>query len=366
MAAQLGLNSLLYRNLVKENSGIAVPQEVVKQLKRAYAMQCLRNTHLRSALDEILTKLTQADIPVILLKGIFLSEVVYADPGLRPMADLDLLVRRGDLQSTTKILEELGFQPIRESEEEIEVRFQQHMPPYSRNGVVVEAHWSIANPESPHRVDLDGLWQRVRPIIGMDGLGLSPEDLVLHLSMHVAQHNFRLQLRGLCDLQEVIDFYSPSLDWTAVANRSLDWQAGRAVYLALTFSRDLLKVNIPEDVLKVIHPADFSEEVYNWAREQIFQTASAQSDNFFILMQKGSVIDRISAFFLSMLPSPLKLSRIHGLEAGSWRIYWYYLPHWVERIKRYSRSAVRILRGDPNLQAQAESQLGLLEWLNRA
>ena len=68
-----------------------LPAAVREHLKASYYATAARNTLLFRELSRILAALAEAEIPVILLKGVDLAQTLYPDPALRLMGDLDLL-----------------------------------------------------------------------------------------------------------------------------------------------------------------------------------------------------------------------------------------------------------------------------------
>lgn len=69
----------------------------------------LRNESIAAALDEILDAAATANLPMLPLKGAVLAFTIYGDAGLRPMRDVDVLVRPRDLPRAIALLESLGF-----------------------------------------------------------------------------------------------------------------------------------------------------------------------------------------------------------------------------------------------------------------
>ncbi len=60
---------------------------------------------------EIVTRLGEAGVPVLILKGFALAVLDYDDLGARPMEDLDLLVPPDRLTDAVRALEPLGYSP---------------------------------------------------------------------------------------------------------------------------------------------------------------------------------------------------------------------------------------------------------------
>ena len=59
----------------------------------------------------LLSALGENGIPVLILKGAALALQVYPQPGLRPMGDLDILVKDSNVSRAIDLLESLGYRP---------------------------------------------------------------------------------------------------------------------------------------------------------------------------------------------------------------------------------------------------------------
>jgi len=69
--------------------------------------------HPAQVLADILTCYQAAGIDVLVLKGAALAHLVYPQPVLRPMRDIDILVRAEDVYRAYARLPEIGFTPPR-------------------------------------------------------------------------------------------------------------------------------------------------------------------------------------------------------------------------------------------------------------
>ena len=79
----------------------AVERSIV-QTRRQGALVGLVSSHLTQAL-------TQAGIRSLILKGAFLAEAIYRDPGRRATSDIDLLVAPGDLPGAVEVVRRTGY-----------------------------------------------------------------------------------------------------------------------------------------------------------------------------------------------------------------------------------------------------------------
>lgn len=99
------LQPLLYKNLLRQG----VAPEMLIPLRDHYFSTLYRNkAHLRR-LRLLLAWFAREDIPTLVLKGAALIFQVYGDPGLRPMADLDILVPHPHAARASALLVEAGW-----------------------------------------------------------------------------------------------------------------------------------------------------------------------------------------------------------------------------------------------------------------
>jgi hypothetical protein len=102
-----GLGPLLYVHLLA--AGVPFPPTVKRELLGLYLRHRQSNRVRMRVLHDILTAYDAAGIQALVLKGGALSHLVYPEPGLRPMSDLDILVPKSELWQAQGVLIELGF-----------------------------------------------------------------------------------------------------------------------------------------------------------------------------------------------------------------------------------------------------------------
>jgi len=120
------------------------------KLHKAYLISARRNTRLYNDFSKIINALE--NIPVIVLKGAHLAQNVYANIALRPMIDLDILVKKTDLLKAGEKLLEMGYISGTSRVGDIEAicAKQQHLPPFTKpDAFPVDIHWTIVLPTSP-------------------------------------------------------------------------------------------------------------------------------------------------------------------------------------------------------------------------
>lgn len=165
------------------------------------------------------------------LKGAALVERVYDSVAHRPMADVDLLVLDDWPQAVT-LLEEAGF-----AEQERAEHARAFLDPAS--GTVVELHRAVVSCARLFPLDLDAVWQRSRPGLGLVTRIPSAEDVLVHLSLHATfQHGLVLCLVQFLDFRRLLEREPP--DPTRLARAAAGARAEAAVGLALEAARAMV------------------------------------------------------------------------------------------------------------------------------
>lgn len=137
-------------------------------------------------LADLLDAFAARGVPVMLLKGLALSEALAVDPATRIGRDIDLLVRRADRGAADEILVARGFVPF---ERDYFERWHFHVPYRHRSRAVgdsVELHWDVTDARSPVRFPVDGWWSEAREVRLRAGLILVPPELdeLAYVALH--------------------------------------------------------------------------------------------------------------------------------------------------------------------------------------
>jgi hypothetical protein len=233
-----------------------VPPAVMERLAGVYYRQAALNGQFYAELRKILVACARAGIPVLVLKGAAIAEGVYGNIALRPMKDLDLLVRKTALDAADRLFRELGYVPDESDGSAAWYRaHHHHLAPYAtRDGwAAVDLHHHIVLPTAPVCIPIEDLWRRARPasIASVPTLVFAPGDLLLHLCLDVScMDRFVGKLRALCDLAATIERHGAEVDWIALLKAARDYKAERFVYYPLWLARRLVGAEIPSEVLR--------------------------------------------------------------------------------------------------------------------
>ncbi len=218
-ACRLGLAGLVL-DAVQRND---LPIDAAQRRCLERSARCVRhaNLHLLDRLAAIAEAFNERGIEPILLKGAALNLTLYPHLALRPMSDLDLLIRPGEIDAAAATLEQLGYQ---------------RGPGLVRRDFFPRYHYEVefsSTELSPVRVDLhvrpfrpmrysqtvpeDFLWRRSR-VLDLSGALVRvalDEEQFIQLAVHSACHGHE-RLIWLYDICRLIESGEGRLDWERV------------------------------------------------------------------------------------------------------------------------------------------------------
>jgi hypothetical protein len=264
------LSPLVFTHLSQRGGA---PAAVVSALERTYLGNVARSLFIRTAVDDVVGRLTAAGVPALLLKGAALAETVYPDPAQREMLDIDVLVARDRLTVATAALGELGYRPA-PAGNSVAGSTQLEGPPHHDPALIgreqlvaVELHHHVAIEGEGSGFSTEGLWERSRTLASTGHLVPAPEDLLIHICFHFTRNrlggsadrrNTGGALGQICDIERVVS--GEDVDWPALVATSREYGLGARVFLAL-FAAHELGVAVPASTLGELEPAGFNHEL---------------------------------------------------------------------------------------------------------
>jgi hypothetical protein len=241
VASMQGVSSLLHTGL--RWKGPASWQRFLEEQRDHVAGRHLKIAQL---LDRIASRARREGIELVALKGAALHASGIYLAGERPMADVDLLARAADVEATTRLLEDCGFELTFTTWRNLlfEPRLDR-IPGASGlgenidNPIKIELHTSIRERLPMSEVDIT---QFIFPHAAQAGLNpyRSNASLMMHLLLHAAG-NMRahaLRLIQLHDVALVAARFGPR-DWnelmTARPNEQALWWAAPPIILTARY-----------------------------------------------------------------------------------------------------------------------------------
>ena len=255
------LGPLLSRHL--ETAGLAVPEAVVAELSGERRRTAASNMRLLAGARTLAAELARAGVEVMALKGVALLEGTYDDLSLRPMVDLDFLVREASIQAAEDLLVDLGYRSARPRlEGAAGPRAEKYAYPQltSADGLVhVDLHRHVL---ADADFDIGEFWAHARPSPAGGHLAPDREDLLLHLAAHFFKDRVRRSAGSLGQLADIAWMaHAAPVDWDVVVARARSYGLQGRVFLALMATNELLGPVVPPDALTALRPASYSPSV---------------------------------------------------------------------------------------------------------
>jgi hypothetical protein len=278
------------------------PANVQAALRREYLATAAKAAILGDAAAGLLSAFARVGIPLIALKGLALAETIYPNPALRPMEDLDFLIRSSDLPAAVRLLAETGYREAWHG-----------FPDFQRaDGLVdVDLHTELLHEgEVPTRLDAqaigaEALFAAAQPatIAGQPGLVLSAAHQLLHLCQHLCYHHGLSGLLRHADILALTTRHPDLLTSGCLGPLAVTRAGRRALYHALASCEHRLGWVLPAGVLDTLHPSDQS-----WLEKRL----EAQ--------RRTETIPSAARYYLLLRSLPNRRQRIRFLMelAGAW------------------------------------------------
>lgn len=212
----------------RQDSTSAILGVVPAGARHSLAALAVRHRHANrtrfAVLAEILDAFARRDINAIVLKGAALAHVLYPEPGLRAMRDLDVLVPVLRAHDAREALRELGF-AITENPPSRYSADHHHLPDCSivRDGlsVSVELHVDALSRDAPESLSFDTCTGALRPFTldGRTAQTFCHTDMLRHLCRHMIEPGNEIRLVHVTDILEYARRFRDEIDWPALRAR---------------------------------------------------------------------------------------------------------------------------------------------------
>ncbi len=183
--------------------------EFKTEISKTHFDECIYQVNLLKELEKVAEIFSENKIIIFLTKGFALRHY-YPSGCVRPMSDIDLLIRPEDRLRSVEVLRREGYRLAKEEDlkRQLDVHGELvwHNP---ENNMKVEVHWDLINAKSAKKAanfDSDIVFREVREleIEGVKVNTLSPQLELAHLMIHhVLHHNFK-RLLWLVDVLLVL------------------------------------------------------------------------------------------------------------------------------------------------------------------
>lgn len=195
---------------------------------------------------ELLGEFRAAGLDTLLLKGAALNATIYEE-GLRPMADIDLVVPRDQVDACLTLLDQLEWRPRFACHEVArQVIHATHLT--GKNGRDVDLHWDIFHARYLTDSQIESIWNASHTIEvgGEPTRVLCPIDQLVHICEHGVRYETTPPFRWLADTYRIVQKYGDELDWERGAQMAKEYGLLLQVRHTLEYLERHLQLDLPQ------------------------------------------------------------------------------------------------------------------------
>lgn len=228
-----------------------LPPAVQRQIRSVAVLIASNHRMLIWEMDRIKRALIGIDAPVVLLKGAAYVLGEYRLAEGRVCSDIDILVRREDLETVERALQEhgwLGGEPGTYDDRYYR-KWMHEIPPlrHRERLNVVDLHHNILPLTARMKINANAFIDNSRPSPDPRFSIFAPVDLLIHSAVHMMYDgDLNGRLRDLLDIHELLnEFGQDRAFFTELMSRARRRRVQRPVFYALYFSAEMLGTSIP-------------------------------------------------------------------------------------------------------------------------
>ncbi|MBP7997657.1 MAG: nucleotidyltransferase family protein [Chloroflexi bacterium] len=294
-----------------------------------------------NSLHQILTHLSAQSIPAVLLKGGALSLIVYSDPALRPMGDVDFWIDRAQLPQAWQVAEASGYavKALWRGPESLPDRLTQVDFYTTAPELCLEWHWDlVSRPQLIGQLPLSTWRTRLRsfPWQGATIYLLDPAAMLLHLALHqMYQHWGDIRLIWLYDLDRLIrgtpDYHLTEADWVLV--RAEAHQAGvlPGVQVALRAAAYWFNTPLPPPAQSLLAEKPPADQQHRFDT-LVITGASSAVKSWHELREQPGWSDRLTIMATKLFPPPAYMRQRYHIR-HHWLVPFYYPWRWLKMVR---------------------------------
>jgi hypothetical protein len=249
-----GIGPLFFSKLSRLTNRVVIPARQQAQLQQAYYKTMARGAVLQKHFREVGETFNAHHISFVALKGIYLSEWLYGDIGLRQFSDIDVLVREQDGEKSLEILSSLGYVPADTGETDFVKQQQEiiHYLPMIKEGVSIEIHIKLHRDAESYRLDNASLWKNAIPVTlqGMSIYALGKYDQLIHLCVHLDKH-FKVghvQFTCFMDIVNYPEKYANNFNWQEFITACKEYRCEEEVFRYLVLCHKFMHAYLPPEI----------------------------------------------------------------------------------------------------------------------
>lgn len=279
-----------------------IPSEFMSNLKEFLNNNAKNNLFFMQELIEVVKTLNNHHIESVPYKGPILALQAYGNLSMRQFSDLDLLVKKDDVPFIKEILISKGYKPefnLNSVQEQNYMNSQRELKLiHETKGISLELHWKFSGvfqnlPPNAEKMFLKNL--DILDIGGVQIPKISPENLILILSIHNASHHWS-SLAWLVDIATLIK--NQKIDWSQVLKTSQKLSIRKILFINLYLCQSLLDLELDNDISNYLND------------DSVRKTANIFVNNLFSDKSENGLIENMQ------ISIKLREKKIDGIKDG--------------------------------------------------
>jgi hypothetical protein len=343
MIIERGSAPLFYKKLPLLKNSTVIPPHVKAKLQQAYYITFSRSSLLYEQFNKVAKLFSENNIPVIALKGIYLSEWLYQDIGLRQFSDIDLFVHEEDGRKCISLLKEIGFRSaakINNLSEFVENQMGMvHYPAMVMDGVSIEIHIKLHRKSEKYNLKLDEIWKNAVPITicNAPALTLNDTDLLIYLCLHLDKHfkNGHVQFTCFNDITNLLDKYAETIIWEDFVKSCVSYKCESIVFKYFVLVNKYMNASLPTEIVEKYNSylTNNDEQLFLKYLNGFQGIASGVSGHLVSIKKLNTITLKIKYVLDIIFPSRKFMIEKYGLAPnplkGTFWWLWYPYRWWV-------------------------------------
>jgi hypothetical protein len=306
------------------------------RMKGIYRYFLYKNRMLMHNSMQVLNALEEAKISYMLLKGAALIAAYYESPALRPMNDIDILVKREDAEKAFDLLNTLGWTNKKGRDFNQTFHSTHSIALKKTNNVDIDLHWNVIY-QVAWKGSEKAYWEETEEAAygNHTVMVLKPEMQILHNMAHGLRYNPMSAIRWIPDVMQIIETKKDAINWDHLLNLAKERHLVYTLRYGINLLADEFNAEIPAIFMENLRaiPVSKSEKKLHesMSRSSRFDLFKIQWQIYMLTRENDTLIKR-------MLGLPAYLKGLIGCGTNRELLRFLTKKVW-QRIRKPSRDA---------------------------
>lgn len=312
--AEKRLFPLVYHNL-RQNK---FTDEFTGLLKNAHRTAHRNAVFQLQRAADLTALFAQNNISTMLLKGAALGIIYYPSAALRPMADIDLMIKPEDFAATIEILKARNWRTSG-GNLSLLIEINHSCPFYDEENHELDVHWRLMR--DCWNADKNETFWDFAVALRHDSLEtktLCATDQLFHACCHGARYNPLSPIRWIADAVMILRRSADEIDWRRLLRHARVYRFSLLLRHALDYLKENFAAPVPPDFLEslakipktrleIVSFDNFSQAAKPWNARRFLQEAAFQYSS----LRSSTKLNPRSLVFFKYLRHFLTLEKIN-------------------------------------------------------